>query len=202
MLHFDPVYLTELDREAIGRYHALPGLKDKYRLHIELGPHPYEGDIGNARVVVLMNNPGFDATSTPDDHRFHRAAWPYASLHPDAPVGMRCYSTSRFRDLITEFGAQHVSQRLAMLQIHPWASGELDTSKRLTLPSQQLAIAHARVAIARGTLVLIGRGAWYWLKVLGVTEREVFVHHAPRSAYWNRESVPPDVYEQMRARLA
>ncbi|MFT0174630.1 hypothetical protein ACLKMY_37775 [Paraburkholderia mimosarum] len=202
MLHFDPVHLADLDREAIARYHAIPGLNDAYRLHTELGPQPFEGDIANARVVVLMNNPGLGPDSTPDDHRFHRDGWPYASLHADAPEGMRSYSAPRFADLIAEFGAQHISNRLAMLQIHPWASAALDRSKRFSLPSQALAIAHARAAIERGALVLIGRGAWYWLPALGLTRGDLFENSNGRNPYWNRTSIPREVYALMRERFA
>ncbi|SAL17439.1 hypothetical protein AWB68_00498 [Caballeronia choica] len=198
MSYFDADYLTALDARAIARYHAITGLRADYRLHTELGPQPYEGDIENARIVVLMNNPGFDATSTLDDHRFTRDGWPYASFHPDAPAGMRDYSIPRFRDLIAEFGAQQVSQRLAMLQIHPWASAALDDPKRLALPSMTLALEHARNAIHRGALVMIGRGAWHWLPALGLPKGALFEHPSPRVVYWNRQSLPADIFEAMR----
>ncbi|MGT2469279.1 hypothetical protein [Paraburkholderia terrae] len=198
MLYFDPDFLASLDAEAINRYHATPGLKTQYRLQTQLGPHPYEGDIDTARVVVLMNNPGFDTTSTLADHRFHQDGWPYASLHPDAPAGMHAYSAPRFRDLIAEFGAQHVSQRLALLQIHPWASEALDNPKRLALPSMRLAVEHARTAIGRGALVLIGRGGWYWRPALGLAKGALFEHPSPRVVYWNRQSVPAKIFDAMR----
>ncbi|MBB5459010.1 hypothetical protein [Paraburkholderia sp. Cpub6] len=202
MLYFDPDHLAELDREAIARYHAIPRLNDDYRLHTELGPQPFEGDVANASIVILMNNPGFGDTSTFEDHRFHVDGWPYASLHPDAPRGMHSYSAPRFADLIAEFGAQRVSGRVALLQIHPWASVALDRSKRLVLPSMMLALNHARAALSRGALVVVGRGAWYWLPALGSADRPLFVHQFPRSVYWNRSSVPSEIYAQMRERLA
>ena len=198
MLHFDPEHITRLDAQAIRRYHETPGLKAQYRLQTQLGPQPYEGDIHTARIIVLMNNPGFGDTSTDEDHRFNRDGWPYASMHPDAPIGMRNYSVPRFRDLISEFGAQHVSQRLAMLQIHPWASEALDNPKRLALPSMKLAVDHARAAIGRGALVMVGRGGWYWLPALGLARGALFEHPSPRVVYWNRQSVHPDIFEAMR----
>jgi len=198
MLYFDPDYFTCLDTGAIARYHARSGLKRDFRLQTQLGPQPYEGDIATARIVVLMNNPGFGDTSTLDDHCFHRDGWPYASLHPEAPSGMRAYSAPRFRDLIAEFGAQHVSQRLAMLQIHPWASTALDDPKRIALPSMALAVEQAKNAIARGALVLVGRGAWYWFPALGLNKGALFEHRVPRNPYWNRQSIPADVFEVMR----
>lgn len=201
MLHFDPDYVTRLDAETIARYHATPGLKAEYRLQMQLGPQPYEGDIHTARIVVLMNNPGFGDTSTLDDHLFHRDGWPYASMHPDAPAGMRDYSVPRFRDLIAEFGAQHVSQRLAMLQIHPWASAALGDPKQLALPSMILAVEQATNAIARGAIVLVGRGAWYWLPALGLNKGALFEHRVPRNPYWNRQSVPTEIFEAMRSAL-
>ncbi|SAK51803.1 hypothetical protein AWB79_01788 [Caballeronia hypogeia] len=201
MLHFDPDHITSLDASAIVRYHARPFLKPEYRLQTQLGPQPYEGDVATARVLVLMNNPGFGGTSTSDDHRFQRDGWPYASLHPEAPAGMRDYSVPRFRDLIAEFGAQHVSRRLAMLQIHPWASAALDDPKQLALPSMALAVEQAKNAIARGALVLIGRGAWYWLPALRLNRGALFEHRVPRNPYWNHQSVPAEIFEAMRSAL-
>jgi hypothetical protein len=62
--------LTSLDRGDIESFKRKA--PEKYRLHPELGPSAYEGDIDNARIVLLLANPGFDSTSTADDHNRKR----------------------------------------------------------------------------------------------------------------------------------
>lgn len=79
--------IERLDRESIARYNKKRS--DKYRLHTELGPCPYEGDIDHAPVVLLLANPGFDNDSRIGDHDFQREGWPLSGLHDDAPDGMR-----------------------------------------------------------------------------------------------------------------
>ena len=39
------------------------------------------------------------------------------------------------------------------------------------------------------------------LPALDPLDEGLFVHGAPRSVNWNRGSIPPEVYEQKRARL-
>ena len=140
--------------------------RENYQIRDVLGPSAFEGDVDNARVVLLFANPGFDETSTPDDHGFARPGWPLAGLHPEAPNGLRNWWTIRLRGLIELCGAQQVSQRLACLQITPWASRNFDES--LSLPSRSEILSAANRIAERGAVLIIMRAERLWLEARSV----------------------------------
>lgn len=156
--------VAHLDAAAIERYNAKA--RPEYRLHPELGPSQYEGDIDTARLVMLLSNPGFDSTSTPEDHTFERDGWPFAALHDDAPTGTRDWSRRRLRALTDIFGRQHVSQTVACLQLNPWASQKWDAG--CVLPSRSIQLELADQAARRGAVILIMRSERLWLQAPGV----------------------------------
>jgi hypothetical protein len=155
-----PVRLAQIDGEQVEAFNRRA--KEPYRLHPELGPSAFEGDIDAARVLLLLANPGYDATSTGDDHSFSRAGWPLAGLHPEAPPGLRAWWSSRLRALIEQVGAQVVSQRVACLQFCPWASNKFGTPPRL--PSQTATLEAAGRCAQRGAVLVVMRAEKLWLR--------------------------------------
>lgn len=155
-----PDRLASLDQDAIESFNRKA--PEKYQLHPELGPSAYEGDIDNARVVLLLANPGFDNTSTLDDHRFTKPDWPLAGLHPEAPSGLHGWWHARLRHLIESFGAHHVSRVVACLQVTPWASRKFHSGLRL--PSRESILAAASLCAARGSVMLVMRAERLWLE--------------------------------------
>jgi hypothetical protein len=155
---FSPEALTQVDAKAIETYNE--GAPKKFKLHTELGPSPFEGDIESAGIVLLLANPGFDDGSTLDDHTFRREGWPLAGLHPEAPSDLRKWWLMRLKALTQKFGAQHVSRQVAALQLTPWASNKFDDSLRLPSRAGLLALAD-RVA-QRGAVILVMRAERLW----------------------------------------
>ena len=102
--HFNAQWWIDTDAAAIENYNRRAGAA--HRLHTELGPQPWEGDPLAASIVVLVQNPSWDATSTLDDHVFHREGWPASSLHPEAPAGMRVWAMGMVKELVAQYGAQ------------------------------------------------------------------------------------------------
>ena len=101
--------------EAFNRFSA-----PQYRIATELGPCFYEG-AGDAPVVLLTLNPGFDRTSTIDDHRVRLEGWPLAGLHPSAPKGLHKWWTDRVSQLAKVVPVQTIAQRLQSIPLFPWA---------------------------------------------------------------------------------
>jgi hypothetical protein len=153
--------IARLDSSEIVRYNHNPRTADCYKLRTGLGPCAFEGDIDAARIVLLLANPGFDTTSTQDDHSFRRDGWPLAGLHPEAPVGLRDWWHKRLRGLIATVGAQAVSQCVAALQITPWASNEFDSG--LCLPSRRVILSAASSLAKRNAILIIMRAERLWL---------------------------------------
>ena len=179
--------LSSLDGTKLASYNNRVGLE--YQLRSELGPSAYEGDIDSAPVVLLLANPGFDETSTLDDHHFQRDGWPLSGLHPDAPPGLRNWWRARLDQLIVQFGAQRVSQRVACIQITPWASPKFDDS--LDLPSRELLLEAANQCAARGAVMVVMRAERLWLQAEALRTTPLrFRVNSWRSSYVSPGNLP------------
>lgn len=154
-----------IDLPVIDSYNARRVPESKTRLQTHMNPAPFDGDPFKAAVVLLMNNPTYGPNSSPTDHLLHFDGWPLAGLHPDAPQWFRDWYKRPLGYLINEFGPQYVSQRVAIVQINPWASVSFDSG--CILPSRQQQVACARQAVQRGAVVIIGRSIRFWREQLG-----------------------------------
>lgn len=85
-----------------------------------------------------------------------------AGLNPDAPKGLREWWETSLRRLIETFGRQTVAQRVACLQLTPWASNGFDDALRL--PSRSLVLEAADRCSIRGALMLVMRSETLWLE--------------------------------------
>ena len=162
--HFSAEALTQADIAAIEAYNRRA--PTKFVLHPEMGPSPFEGNIESASVVLLLSNPGFDSSTTTADHKFARNGWPLAGLHADAPTGLRGWWTARLKHLISEFGAEVVSNQVAAMQLTPWASPNFDSSLRL--PSRTRVLELVGDVAARGAVLVVMRSQALWCENEGV----------------------------------
>lgn len=154
------------DADAVAAYNARAG--DALRLRTDLGPLPYEGDIENAPIVLLVAKPAYDRTSVQLDHAFHQRGWPLAFLHPGAPEQLRSIWVARLESLIDAFGAQHVANSVAALPLTPWASTDFD--ERLRLPSRARMLDLAAAAANRGATMIVACGEEQWTEVHEVAD--------------------------------
>jgi len=191
---FDPNYYLSLDRAAVQAYNTrISGSKaaENCWLHEEMGPHPYDGDIKAAKVILLLANPGYDSTSTLRDHWYRVEGWPMSSLHGGAEKGMRDWVTPKVSGLIERFGAQHVAKHVCMAQIHPWASTNFDEG--FDCPSKAVIAKLVREAHERGAIIVAGRQYAYWDRVCGVTLPRAFFRN-PTLNQSNIESRTPGIW--------
>ena len=165
---FDIASYHSVDGDAIERYNKRRSRDSQTRLQVHMGPAPFDGDPYSAKVVLLLNNPMFAANSDPLDHYLQFDGWPLAGLHPDVRQGFRQWYYRPFGHLINTYGAQLISQRVAIVQITPWASKAFD--QNCILPSRDRQVDIARQAVERGALVIVGRSAKYWQSRLGIAQ--------------------------------
>lgn len=156
---------NSLDGEAIERYNYRRSPDSPTRLQVHMGPAPFDGDPYTANIVLLLNNPGYTADSTPLDHNLQFDGWPLAGLHPSVRQGFQQWYYRPFGHLIQTYGAQQISQRVAIIQIIPWASRAFDSN--CNLPSRDIQVDIARQAVDRGALVIVGRSVKFWKSRLG-----------------------------------
>ena len=192
-------HLISLDCERIASYNLKR--KEPYYIHSELGPSAYEGDIDSAPLVLLLANPGFDETSTLQDHRFQVSGWHLSGLHPDAPAGLQSWWHTRLKVLIHEFGARRVANAVACLQITPWASNRFDDS--LCLPSRPLILQAANRCAERGAIMLVMRAERHWLNADAVrSSQRRFRVNSWRCSYVSPGNLPINVWQEITRALS
>ena len=163
-----------------------------------MGPELSSGDPSTASVLLLMNNPGFDpATSDPSEHTLEFPGWPLAGLHPDAPPSLRQWYMRPFGELVRRYGAQYVAQRVALVQLCPWASESFDSG--LVLPSRAHQIELARAAGERGAALVIGRSISIWSAAL----EGLPLHFArnPRNPALSPGGLSPDGWQAVQSAM-
>ena len=154
------------DAEAVAAYNARAG--ESMRLRTDLGPQPYEGDIENAPVVLLVAKPCYSRIAVQLDYAFHHRGWPLSFLHPGAPDHLRSIWASRLGALIDAFGAQHVANSVASVPLTPWASNDFDERLRLRSRTRMLELAAA--AANRGATLIVSCGEAQWTEAQEVAE--------------------------------
>ena len=163
----------QLDVPAIEAYNRRKSLGSPYRLQLEPGPSPYDGNPFTASVVVLANNPGWDETVSSADHQLRIDGYPLPGLAPEAPEPLKAWTSRVLGQLADQFGPQRVSQKVAILQLVPWASKAFDSACKL--PSREVQYAIAREAQARGAVMVVGRSFPIWTQALRSTKNLHYV---------------------------
>jgi hypothetical protein len=175
-------------------------VNDQFKLHPELGPCPFEGDIKTSPIVLLLANPGFDERSSLDDHKFKVKDWPLSGLHSKAPEGMSEWWRPRLRVLCEKFGDQYVSSKIAALQLNPWASTKFD--RNLRLPSQSKMLEIAEDAARRGAILLVMRAARIWLQADGLRTHPLrYCTKSPRCSYVTEANLGAEAWSKVNAAL-
>ena len=155
----------ESDCQAIELYNNRRKQDSPTRLQVKMGAAPFDGDPFAAKVVLLLNNPTYTPDSVPEDHKLKFEDWPLDGLHPSVREGFRQWYSRPLGFLIRKFGAKSVSQRVAIVQIVPWASRSFDLA--CVLPSRERQVKIAKEAVQRGSIVIIGRSIPFWSGRLG-----------------------------------
>jgi hypothetical protein len=175
--------ITAVDLACVQDYNQRAS--SKFRLRTELGPLAYEGDLENARVALLLSNPGFGEESTLESLNFTRDGWPLSGIHPDAPLGTLKWQRRLLKHLISLVCSQLVSQRVAKLELTPWASVAFD--RKLRLPSRRLVLDAAAELARRGIPLVVLRSEELWLEEPSVAGSP----HRYRVNNWRSASVSP-----------
>lgn len=186
------------DIPIIEKYNSRRRANAKTRIQLHMPPSPYDGDPFVADVVMLMNNPGWSETSIPEDHTLKVPGWPIAGMSPEARPEFRSWYNRPFKQLIERFGAQTVANRVAIVQICPWASAAFDIN--LVLPSRAWQVSVAKQARDRGAIIVIGRSVKFWQQELGAAPN-IFVARPPINPAISEKSIGAQAYALVTDRL-
>lgn len=187
--------ISEQDAVELEKYNIK--INSKYYLHRSIGPCPFEGNLEEVRVVLLLANPSYAppqagsvSHSLEDDHKRKewQSGWGIFSLHENANPAMRDWWRANLKSLHTDTGLSWkiISNRVAALQINPWAS-ELFDSGCNKLPSINGTMRSiAKEFIKKENLIfVICRREKQWTQILDEAgnKNEKFTLNSLRRAY-------------------
>ncbi len=187
--------ISKEDKTALKNYNK--NRQKKYFLHKSIGPCPFEGNLDQVRIVLLLANPSFapkvDKTlphSLRSDHKrkLDQNGWGIFSLHENANPAMRDWWRANLKALQIDTGLSWkiISNRIAALQINPWASELFDSgcSKLPSINGTMRAI--AKEFIQKENLIfVICRREKQWTQILNDAgnKNEKFRLNSLRRAY-------------------
>lgn len=198
---------------------AASRMNDEHQFRLEVPPSPFIGSF-EAKVVVLLSNPGWDK----DDEelqgtgRFAERAigalcsddggdfWP---LDPQSEIK---WWTDRTRQIALEIGDgdarggfRALQEQLMVVELHGYHSKKW-YAPLAPLPTQAFNIELVRHAMARKALIIMPRSIRHWyaaLPALGESdalmsyERRIEGLNSPRSAYFTRGNLGDDNYAEV-----
>ena len=128
--------ITEIDKDRLIEHNTKYTIDSKYHLHTKMTPCPFEGNLLQAKVILLLANSGIGADTDPVNHTLSVDGWGIPNL---SNQGKSNWYRPRFKTLINDINNEDewklLSNKLAMIQVIPWAS---ESYIDLQLPSRLL----------------------------------------------------------------
>jgi len=179
-------YVLEEDAEIIKNFNEyLKGFKDSenYRIHTEIMPAPFMGDVLNSKIVILTLNPGYDKDEDKNEYYdYYKSYWEKQIVHeypvPEYPlfcfeekyVEKSNYWKKKLYPLIQVSSVEKVAKNISIIEFFPYHSEKYrDIPKKISkdyLISQQYNFQLVRKAIERDAIIVIQRGKRLWEKAI------------------------------------
>jgi hypothetical protein len=162
---------------------------DLYKIHTEVFPAAFMGDVFNSKVVLLTLNPGYEENEEKNKFYVKYREWFLKELtHSNRfECSLYCldeeyatysdYWKKRLRILEEQFGKEVIGKKLSKIQFFPYVSkkfksvphkfieNELGAGKKY-LPTQEYNFHLVREAIKREAVIIITRSENLWLKAV------------------------------------
>lgn len=179
--------------------------KEEHRIHTEIMPAPFMGNVLDSPVLLLLLNPGFDEEEERKDYYNHyRPYWEKEIQHehsvPDLPLfcledkytQFSDYWKRRLRFLIEATSKEKVAQNIALVQFFPYHTKKYkDISKRISsdyLTSQKYNFYLVEKAIKRDATIIMLRGKKQWFEAIPslMNYKNVFFTNSNRNTYLSK----------------
>jgi hypothetical protein len=148
------------------------------RIHGDLLPEPFVGNVGSAAVLLLNMNPAYEEAELP----FHRDAafisiaranlaqkplqYPFYFLDPSWKSPGHLYWSGRLAELIAACGREAVAKHVAVLEWYPYHSLGMSRAWMPKVPSQAFSFRLVQNALDRGAVIIIIRAVRWWQQEL------------------------------------
>lgn len=175
-------FILNDDRDIIEEFN-LRNKHEKFKIHKNILPFPYLGNVNNPQILILVNNPGFDNKEFKNGFygNFHEEI--IASYEGNKPmycfdddyIKFSDYWFKKLKSLISQFSKEEVSKKIGIINYFPYSSEKFkdftkkEKSRFLVngyLKSQEYNFELIRNAIISKTLIIIVRGKNNWFSAI------------------------------------
>ena len=176
------------DREFLNTFNPI---NEKHRPQKDLQPCPFEGNLKNAKVILLLANPGFTPTDKPNasdvsDHdRDGFDDWGLWGLSSKTKCSMHGWWRKRLNSFVRDIDSEEewrlLSLKIASVQAVPWASEQFHEINGL--PSKEI-IANLVKELSDEKYFVIMRQRSYWSEILmNRSKEQIMLTKNPRCSY-------------------
>lgn len=221
-------YVLKQEQAIVEKYNKKVN-NDLFKIHTQIMPAPFMGDVHNAPIVILMLNPGYDPMEDEikeDGRNFYnryKHYWKNEIQHiqtiPESPffaLDIEYCKSSPYWGNKLKFLLEHtdrvtLAKKICTIQLFPYHSKNYKPIyKNLFkyesfdnyLPSQKYNFDLVDKAMARNAIIIIARGKTVWFKAVDGLEHYEN-KHSTRSAQniTISKNNLPDVFDQILAKL-
>ena len=183
-------YVLDADAPFINQFNESlsQNTKELFRIHTEIMPAPYMGDILHSKIVILTLNPGIDTKEAFRDlYEKYKEYWEKQIVHqvPDPNYPLFCFEKKyitysnywqiKLNPLIEASSTEKVAKNISIIQFFPYHSLKYkDFPKSILngyLESQKYNFELVKKAINRNALIVIQRGKSLWFKAIPELEK-------------------------------
>lgn len=167
-----------------------------YRIHEELFPAPFMGDVFNAKIILLMLNPGYEENEASKNYYSkYRDAWiKHITSQPDSRPPLFCFEKEYIKDSdywykkLIHLTPKHLSDdqkfdiikhNVAVIQYMPYHSLKFKNIPKKFykkevkyLISQEYNFYIVNKAIERNALILVLRGKKLWEEAIPLLDKK------------------------------
>ena len=178
--------ILEADKLVVDKFNETAN--EKFRIHTEIMPAPFMGNVLEAQVLLLLLNPGYDEEEERKNYyNLYRHYWENEIQHkhsiPDLPlfcledsyINFSDYWQKRLNHLIKATSKEKVAKNVAIVQYFPYHSKKFKLiPKRIledNLVSQKYNFYLIEKAIERNATIIILRGTKLWYKAVPLLEK-------------------------------
>jgi len=179
-------FVLDADKFVIDKFNETAN--EAFRIHTEIMPAPFMGNVFEAPVLLLLSNPGFDEEEERKNYYTrYRNFWKNEIQHqpsiPELPLfclddeyaNYSDYWQNKLKYLIKATSKEKVAKNIAIFNFFPYHSKKYkNISKKISsdyLLSQKYNFYLLEKAIERKATIIILRGKKFWYKAIPELEK-------------------------------
>ena len=186
--------IEEMDEGQLEKHNIKFPEKHKFHLRKDLHPCPFEGNLEQAKVILLLANPSIsDSPESINDHN-PIEGWGIWGLSSVANESMRGWWRPRLRQFVKDENDEEewrsLSHKVASFQAIAWASKNFHECNDLPSKKYMLEIFDRVIEQNKNAIFVVIRQRAYWLDLLQKKKvTKIVLTRNPRCSYISKGNI-------------